>query len=164
MVCMFTYMNMKVKIHLQQLFWISQAKLISKEHINILNHSPIWAQLILVQCFGPPPGGVIPQRIRDSCAPAASMMSIVLLHYLLWAVNSGETWSKTASLILYTLPCCLNNVSFYNSSDVRKNYCRFYFLRVDKFPWSSQCFGWWRNVTLLVIQWREIQFTMGCFL
>ncbi len=29
---MSTYMNMKAKIHLQQLFWISQANLISKEH------------------------------------------------------------------------------------------------------------------------------------
>lgn len=88
-------------------------------------------------------------------------MSIVLLHYFPCVVVSLEVKQDHWS---YTPPLFEKCYFFKKSSDVRKNYCLFYFLRGDKFPWSSQCLGWWWTVTLLVIQWREIKFTMGCFL
>lgn len=93
--------------------------------------------------------------------PVGCPLYFYTVYRVQWAVLSLEVklhhWS-------YTLPRCLKNITFKKVLMSGKTTACFIFLWVDRFPWSSQCFGWWWNVTLLVIQWREIQFTMGCFL
>lgn len=78
----------------------------------------------------------------------------------MYTISRVQWWFFKQNWIMY----CIRSPSLLNKVLMSGNTTTFFFLWVDKFPLSLRCSGCWWNVTLLVIQWREIKFTMGCFL